>query len=161
MVDTVRTWAYLQNVLRDGQPPNSIAPQAIRDLLASVMSQQTQITAAGTNQGTATVLTAFRSVVNTVAANTGVLLTPSMVSIVSNRGANKLACYPQSGNNIEQLAANVAFSLPPGQDATFWVDQTVTTQVYVTWMLNMATLATSLPSAAGIPWLDGQTVAIS
>jgi hypothetical protein len=72
------------------------------------------ITAAGANQGTATVLPSRMAYnVTTVAAGTGVLLPPSVTGAevaVANNGANALKIYPNGSEQINALGASVAFS---------------------------------------------------
>lgn len=75
------------------------------------LTQAASVSAAGSTQGTATVLTAQTTVVTTVAASTGVELSASATGVrqvVFNRGANILSVYPPSGAAIEGLGANVA-----------------------------------------------------
>jgi hypothetical protein len=74
----------------------------------------TSISAAGTNQATATALSNVFNVVTTVASGQGVVL-PSPkagdVVIVANQGANALSVYPASGHSINNLSTNTAQSL--------------------------------------------------
>lgn len=76
------------------------------------------ISAAGTNQSTATALTNTINNVTTVALGTGVRL-PSAASgytvTVINHGANTLLIYPATGETVEGLAANTAMPLLAGQ----------------------------------------------
>lgn len=73
------------------------------------------VSAAGTNQGTAAVLTAMYNVITTVALGTGVLLpTPTAAGlrcVIVNRGSNILNIFPHSGAAINGLSANEAFTL--------------------------------------------------
>ena len=74
------------------------------------------VVAAGTVQGTATLLTRPINVVSTVSAGVtdGVLLpvaTPGMRVIVMNTSAATLKVYPSSGGQVNSLGTNVAFSL--------------------------------------------------
>jgi hypothetical protein len=74
------------------------------------------ITAAGSTQGTATVLTTSINNVTTVAASTGVILpvgVAGMRIIVRNGGANNLNVYPNSLDQINSLAVDAPFSLVP------------------------------------------------
>lgn len=78
----------------------------------------TGITAAGTNQGTATAITSTINNVTTVASGTGVRLPAAAVGYtisVANHGANSLAIYPATGETVEGLAANAPLTLLPGQ----------------------------------------------
>ena len=75
------------------------------------------ITAAGTNQGTATAITSTFNSVDTVAAGTGVILPAALAGYtitVSNHGLNNLSVYPASGESVEGGAANVPLVLLPG-----------------------------------------------
>lgn len=76
------------------------------------------ITAAGSSQGTATVLTpAMAYNVTTVAASTGVLLPASVAGAevaIANNGANALLIYPNGTDKINALAAGAGFSAAAG-----------------------------------------------
>lgn len=93
-------------------------------------STATGISAAGTNQGSATALAAEINVVSTVASGTGVILPSSIGTtfIVMNTGANALNVYPASGAAIDSLATNAAFSLSVG--AKIMLIQSSTTQYH-------------------------------
>ena len=75
----------------------------------------TGITAAGSNQGTATVLTpAMAYNVTTTAASTGVLLpvsVPGAEITLMNNGANTLNVYPNGTDKINALSAGAAFTV--------------------------------------------------
>lgn len=80
------------------------------------------LTALGTTQGTALVLSQVINIVTTTAASTGVLLMPSEVGAevsVYNLGANALLVYPGVGGAINALSANAGFSVGAGKAATF------------------------------------------
>jgi hypothetical protein len=92
---------------------------AIFDLSSSV----TGLTAAGSTQGTALALdyTTYQRV-STVAASTGVRLPAAVAGariVVFNMGANALAVYPSTGENINALAANAALSITAAKGAEF------------------------------------------
>jgi hypothetical protein len=75
------------------------------------------VTAAGTTQGGATLLTRPISIVSTVSAGVtdGVIMpttTIGMRIMVINTSAATLKVYPASGGQINALGTNVAFSLP-------------------------------------------------
>ena len=100
----------------------------ISDLNTAVTPVQTTgITAAGTNQATATALAAptfFASpatfVVSTVASGTGVVLPAAIAGMditVVNAGANPLLVYPATGGSIDGAAANAPMSIPPAGGA--------------------------------------------
>ena len=92
------------------------------------------VSAAGTNQATATELKEETNYVSTVASGTGVILS-SLASAgdeqtVYNAGANPLKIYPQSGAKINQIATNSPHVLPPYTmceyfkvTATRWIGQ--------------------------------------
>jgi hypothetical protein len=91
---------------------------------------ETGLTASGTTQGTALVLSSSDSIhtVTTVASGTGVLL-PSRaidgVDTITNSGANTLAVYPPTGAQIfapSGLGVNQPYSLPAGQSMVFHYD---------------------------------------
>lgn len=75
----------------------------------------TSISAAGTNQATATQLTAADNEVTTVADGTGVVLSSAIsagdTQSVFNAGANPLKVYPPSGFSLNALPANAAMTL--------------------------------------------------
>jgi hypothetical protein len=83
----------------------------------------TAVAAAGTTQGTATVLTSIFSEVTTVAANAGVqtptfMSTPGRKCRIASYGANQLNVYPLTGQSIISvginLGANAAVVVRPG-----------------------------------------------
>lgn len=77
------------------------------------------VTAAGTNQGTAQALTSQVNIVRTVAANSGVILSSStanfMVWVKNNDDTDTLKLYPNSGAQIQALGANIEYPIFPGQ----------------------------------------------
>jgi hypothetical protein len=81
----------------------------------NVRSVDAAVSAAGSTQGTATVLAKEFNRVSTVASGSGVVL-PSAVAgmaiTITNTSANSLLVYPASGAQINALAANVAFTQP-------------------------------------------------
>jgi hypothetical protein len=83
----------------------------------------TGITAAGTDQAGATALTTERNNVTTVAANAGVRL-PAAVGgeaiLVVSGGANALKVYPATGDAIDALAANAAFTQAVGDRTVYY-----------------------------------------
>jgi hypothetical protein len=101
-----------------GKQPGCITPTQMSDFIVSAIAGVgTGISAAGSNQGTATVLTNQMNTVTTVPLGAGVVL-PTPVAgqdiFVSNQGANPLAVYPPSGDTIDALAANTPFMMAPG-----------------------------------------------
>lgn len=80
------------------------------------------LTAEGTAQGDALALNAVFNIVTTAAASTGVRLMssePACEVVVKNLGANTLNVYPASGQAINSLAANAAFTIAAGASAVF------------------------------------------
>jgi hypothetical protein len=78
-----------------------------------IRSVGTGISAAGSTQATATVLTKEVNIVTTVAAGSGVELPTAvagMIVTVRNSGANALLVYPDTGAAINSLATNAGFS---------------------------------------------------
>lgn len=161
MAGVLQTPAYFQNAFRNGQASGSIVPQNVADFAQSALSSVAGISAAGTNQGTATALAAATNIVTTVSAGTGVILISGANALVKNRGANPLAVYPPSTGQIESLSTNVAYLLQAGQDAIFSFDANSINHAYVTVALNAATLPVTLPSTSGFFWNNGGVVMIS
>lgn len=79
------------------------------------------VSAAGTNQATATALITDYSIVTTVASGTGVIL-PSAngqpISVVLNAGANPLTVYPASGETMN-TTLNGGVQIAVGKTAIF------------------------------------------
>ena len=73
------------------------------------------LTATGTVQGDALAITSSVNLFTTVAAGTGARLSSSMApgdtQLLFNGGASALKVYPDSGSQINSLAANAAMSL--------------------------------------------------
>ena len=87
----------------NGGTVNAISPMFAINGGTLVPSATGAISAAGSNQASATTLTAWINVVATVAASTGVrLLNGSLPAIqrIANTGANALTVYPASGGQI-------------------------------------------------------------
>lgn len=84
-------------------------------------SVATGISAAGSTQGTATIINRELNVVSTVASGTGVILPSSIGTtfVVVNAGANALNVFPVSGAAIDTNAANAALALPVGARIMF------------------------------------------
>jgi hypothetical protein len=96
-----------------------------------IRSVATGITAAGTNQGTATAITKEMNIVSTVASGAGVVLPTAvagMVISITNTSANSLAVYPATSAAINTGATNAAYSQPAG--ATLQFIAPTTTQWY-------------------------------
>ena len=91
--------------------------------LAILGDLSTSVSAAGTNQSTATLLTTANSIVTTVAFGTGVRLpvTGSCDRLhVANHGANTLAVYPPSGGKLSNSSVNVPALMAPNKCADFF-----------------------------------------
>jgi hypothetical protein len=110
-------------------PATFIAPgsiQATSTLTVGTLYQDgttAVVSAAGTTQGTATVLTTSYNVVTTAAVNSGVILPDIGVAgtriIIVNRGANTVNVYPPVGDTIDGAAANAAVQIPSNTTATY------------------------------------------
>lgn len=81
------------------------------------------VSAAGTTQGTATALRACVNSVTTVASGSGVILLACEIGddqwVYNATGTNGVSVYPDTGAQINQLAANTAVVLPPYTGALF------------------------------------------
>jgi hypothetical protein len=83
---------------------------------------QDNVTAAGSTQGTATLVTGAHVIVTTAAASTGVILPPAELGAevtVKNLGANAVLVYPATGGAINALAANAGFSVAAAGQGRF------------------------------------------
>ncbi len=93
----------------------SNVPSLVRTLpaLLSVATAAT-VSAAGSTQGTATVLSSDVNIATTVGASQGVQLPVAVAGMrvtVINKGANTLSVYPATGASIDAIAVNTAQSL--------------------------------------------------
>lgn len=115
MADTPRTLAFLLGAeAQDGQTPGSYTLQDLRDFMVSVLNIVPDVvSAAGTTQGTATVLVAQLNIVSTVAPGTGVVATAAYTKIW-NVGLNDLKVYPISGAQFNTEGTNVSMLVPVG-----------------------------------------------
>ncbi len=98
----------------------------------ALKSNGSGLSAAGTTQATATIITKQTNQFTTVAAGQGAILpSPEQgeVIFVANGGASALNIYPAVGHSINALAANAAFSLAVGKNAIIWA--ATTTKWYV------------------------------
>jgi hypothetical protein len=78
-----------------------------------IRSVATSISAAGSNQGTGTVLAKEFNQVSTVASGAGVVLpagVPGLAITITNSSANSLIVYPASGASINLLATNAGYT---------------------------------------------------
>jgi Flp pilus assembly secretin CpaC len=93
--------------------------------LAILGELSTAVSAAGTTQATATLLTTATSIVTTVAAGSGVRLpvTPTVSAgdrlHVANHGALTLSVYPPTGGKLSNNTANVPALVAPKKSADF------------------------------------------
>lgn len=98
--------------------------QTVQALASGVIlySATTNLVAAGTTQGTATLVTADWSQFTTVPANSGCILANQLglAQTIFNAGANTLKVYPPSGATIDALGLNNPYSLPVGKMQTFY-----------------------------------------
>jgi hypothetical protein len=97
--------------------------------------RNTAISAAGTNQATATALTATINYVSTVAANSGVICPNASHGDdmwIFNGGANVLAVYPPVGSKFNAIATNGAINL--GLNTGLLVKKVTDTQ----WIANLS-----------------------
>ena len=82
-----------------------------------VHSSTDSISAAGTTQGTATLLSSEINRVTVVSTNTGVKLPNAqggLMIFVTNTSANALKVYPNTSDQINTLTVNIAFTHPAG-----------------------------------------------
>lgn len=132
-------------------PVSIVTPGSLQIGTFLQVSATNTITAAGTNQGTATALTADYNVVTTVGAGQGVVL-PTAASgkttTIVNVGANALQIYPASGASIDSLGTNIAMSLPVNQ--VYCVRAISSTQWYTILPVFSAGTAMSVSRVNGI-----------
>jgi hypothetical protein len=92
---------------------NITAPSYIANTGYFVRSVSASVSAAGTVQGNATVLTTEFNRVSTVTSGSGVVLpsaTAGMAIAIVNSSANSLLVYPATGAAINSLSTNVGYS---------------------------------------------------
>lgn len=98
-------------------PLFAINGDGVRSNVPILFSNSAAVSAAGTVQGDATVLTASTNNVTTVAASSGVRLPTTAAGlriVVRNGGANALKVYPSGSTTINAGGAGVAYSLDVG-----------------------------------------------
>lgn len=81
------------------------------------------LTGAGTTQADATLFTASVNFATTVASGAGFRLPPAAgqpVTFFNNGGANDAAVFPATGESINAIAANSAFTVTAGESAVFF-----------------------------------------
>lgn len=99
--------------------PSGVSPVAA---LAIVGDVATGIVAAGATQAAATQLPGVNNFITTVAVGAGVILPAGNIGdeiAVYNGGANAVLVYPPVGATLNNLAVNVAVSLPIGKAGKF------------------------------------------
>jgi len=92
---------------------NITAPSYIANTGYFVRSVNASVSAAGSTQGTGTVLTTEFNMVSTITSGSGVVLpnaTAGMAIVIVNSSANTLLVYPASGAAINSLSTNVGYS---------------------------------------------------
>ncbi len=83
-------------------------------------SQPVTVTATGTTQGTATLITACETVIIAGAANSGVILSSNLTQVnILNRSAVMILVYPPVSQQIESNAVNAPVSISVNGSATF------------------------------------------
>ncbi len=133
-------------------PSQFIAPGSVQVTTSLQTSASVTVTAAGSNQGTATQLTSDYNVVTTTPASTGVILPASLAGnkvTVVNVGANALLVYPPVGAAIDGLSVNIPVSVPVGQ--AYDVTGATSTQLY--------TVQPTFSAGAGLSFSDGNGLA--
>jgi len=99
---------FAKNIMGAGIP----AAAAAADTVSSVA---TGITAAGTTQGTAQLVSADVNFISTVAAGSGVILYNGMIGdsvfIMNDGDPDALTVYPPVGSKFNNLATNAGFTL--------------------------------------------------
>lgn len=107
--------AIVQRIMASG-----IAPLAASNIQGDL---STGLTATGSTQGTALLLSNILNYVSTTAASTGAQLpacNPGDSVYVHNAGANTLSVYGQTGEAIQSGSANAAFSVATNKGAWFF-----------------------------------------
>jgi hypothetical protein len=118
---------YLQGTINTASQPNITSVGTLSGLTVSgnytqsggyyLTSNTLNVVAAGSSQGSATVLTTQLNVVSSVSSGSGVIL-PTMVNgmriTVANTSGNALIVYPDSGSSINALSSNVGYTVSAG-----------------------------------------------
>lgn len=114
MTDTPLSLSQIIADIADTGSAGRITPAIVRQAFeAEFNTVPASVSAAGTTQGTATVLTSMFNVVTTVAAGTGVMA-PTGYSKTLNAGANAVLMYPLSGAQFDGVGTNLPVSVPVG-----------------------------------------------
>lgn len=127
------------------------------------------VVAAGTNQASATPISAIVSVVSSTPSGTGVMLSDMqmrMQIIFNNDPSNALNVYPQPGMTINSLSANAAYSVA-AQTCVGFLNISLT-NAYTIFnfsaaggSISGASLPTSLPATSGVLWNNNGMVSVS
>ena len=109
----------LSNLLGSGNSP--LTCQASLGILSN------NLTATGSNQGTALAVPSDFCIFTTVGASTGTILPGAVptsnvtdVFIIVNHGASSLSVYPPSGGKIANGSTNAAFAVAANKTAYFY-----------------------------------------
>lgn len=143
-------------------PSQFVAPGTIADTSGMIYSTSATVSAAGTTQGTATLLTKSYNNVTTVATGTGVLLpvigatTVGYIITIVNSGANALSIYPNSGVSIDSLANNVATTLQPTQTIT--LQAATTAKWYSTSRAIVAGTGIAISNSGGVETITSTAI---
>jgi cytoskeletal protein CcmA (bactofilin family) len=119
-----------------------------------IVGVNASVTAAGTTQGTATVLTKTYNIVNTASTNQGVQLPDATAGTrvtVFNSTAATIKIYPYTNESINDLSANAALSLGPEKGRDFVA---VSATQWQSTDEGDAVVATTI-DASGLASLDG------
>lgn len=128
--DTTLTLSVSQSANRTLTIPDATTTMVGTDTTQIITNKTTYeplnlgLTATGTTQLTALVLTAMHNVITTVTlTNYGVQLPvplgPGLRCIIANQGANPLSVYPAIGGTIDQAAVNAPVFIPTGATAVY------------------------------------------
>lgn len=107
---------FAKNIMAAGVPASAAAADTISTVATSV-------SAAGTTQGTATLIQADWNDIGTAASGSGVILYNGVIGdgcYVYNGGANAVRVYPPTSGNINQLSANSAHVLGINTAAVYY-----------------------------------------
>jgi len=142
---------YLDNATVGGL----VASKAVvRDAAAGIPLKTLAVAAAGNSQGTAAALTADVNIItgadNTTAVKLPVAVIGQAITVVNSVANKTLPVYPATGAQINGGGANAAFTLGPGQAATFHCT------ALLTWYARGQAAAT--PTTTELAFLAGATV---
>lgn len=119
MTDTPISFADALTALRDGQAKGGITPATFRRVIASVLNVvPAQVSAAGTNQGTATVAQAQYNVITGGATGGGIMATAGYTRFW-NDWSGAVLIYPIVGGQFGSNGVNMPVSIAPGSEGEF------------------------------------------